>query len=367
MSPSRSARRRAHPRAALLAPVILVALTAVAMAAATPEEPLPAQVEELIRQGNELRRDGKDHAAVGLFQKAYDLQRSPRTAGQLGLAESALGYWMAAERHLGEALAAPRHPWMEKNKEKIEKAMAHVQSYIAEIEVTGPAGAELLVNTRPVGTLPLQQPVRVPEGVLQLVLRAPGYEEGSRNVRVSGGKKETIRLTLERAQAPAAPNLAGGGAAAAPTARGSELGMGMTSRPVKDEGGGPAWVRPAAWAAAAGAAVALSVGTYGVFRQRSKRDEFDGYTGPPPGNAMCSTSANMQGGAECAALYKEAQNAANLAIGGFIAGGVLAGAAITGFLLSGGDTNRDHASSGGGTWQLQLGPHRAQAGYAVRF
>src|SRR5687767_11306624 len=110
MSPSRSARRRAHAWAALLAPVILAALTAVAMAAATPEEPLPAQVEELIRQGNELRRDGKDHAAVGLFQKAYDLQRSPRTAGQLGLAESALGYWMAAERHLGEALAAPRHP-----------------------------------------------------------------------------------------------------------------------------------------------------------------------------------------------------------------------------------------------------------------
>jgi len=64
------------------------------------------QVEELIRQGIELRQAGQDVRAFPLFQKAYESDRTPRTAGQLGLCELALGYWVESEKHLGEALAS---------------------------------------------------------------------------------------------------------------------------------------------------------------------------------------------------------------------------------------------------------------------
>ena len=72
----------------------------------------PAAVEDLIRKGNELRTKGEDQYALPLFQKAYDLERSPRTAAQLGLVEAALGYWLASERHLQEALTSTRNPWL---------------------------------------------------------------------------------------------------------------------------------------------------------------------------------------------------------------------------------------------------------------
>ena len=67
-------------------------------------------VEALIRQGVELRHQGHDVRALPLFQKAYGMTRTPRTAGQLGLCEMAMGYWLDAENHLGEALNVPEHP-----------------------------------------------------------------------------------------------------------------------------------------------------------------------------------------------------------------------------------------------------------------
>ena len=46
-----------------------------------------AEAEALIRQGLELRQQGRDAPALPLFQKAYDLAATPRTAGQLGCGE----------------------------------------------------------------------------------------------------------------------------------------------------------------------------------------------------------------------------------------------------------------------------------------
>ena len=331
--------------------------------AAWAAEPNPAEVEELIRQGNELRRKGKDFAAVAFFQKAYDLERSARTAAQLGLVESNLGYWMASERHLSEALAFPRHPWMVQHRAEIEKTLAHVQSYIGEIEVTGtPAGAELLVNGRPAGNLPLAAPVRVPEGVMQLALRAPGHTESTRSVRVAGGKREVVRFALEPARtsssgAPILPTDGQGQETVAGRAPGSELGMRTGSDQVGDA---PGWVRPAAWVATAGSALALSVGTYGVLRQRSKRDEFADYVGP--NRERCSTKAMNQGGAGCPTIYNEANAAARLAIVGFVAGGALAAGAILGFVMSnGGSSDADLA------WTVAVGPGQAGFGYRGRF
>ena len=344
-----------------------VGVLVVAPAAAVAAEPNPAEVEELIRQGNALRRDGKDFAAVPVFQKAYDLERSARTAAQLGLVEAKLGYYMAAERHIQEALAFPRHPWVSKNKELIEKTLNGVQSYIGELEVTGtPHGAELLVNGRSVGTLPLPAPLRLGEGEAQLALRSKGYEAATRSVRIAGGKKENVAFALERAKTPVATT--SGGPGGEPGAMGGPTdpaGLGV-NRSGARAGGTPAWVRPAAWTAAAASLASLSVGTYAVLRQRSKRDEFAEYIGSDGGR--CSTSVANQGGGRCHTIYEEANSAARLAIIGFVAGGVLATGAIVGFVLSNG------AGGGGGgddlglrDWQLALAPGEAQVGYVLRF
>src|SRR4051812_2423486 len=63
-----------------------------------------AEVEALIAKGNELRRARTPGPALPYFQKAYELARTPRTTGQLGLAELDAGYPVEAEEHLAAAL-----------------------------------------------------------------------------------------------------------------------------------------------------------------------------------------------------------------------------------------------------------------------
>jgi tetratricopeptide (TPR) repeat protein len=82
-----------------------------------------AEAEALISQGVELRQQGRDEKALPLFQKAYGLVPSPRTAGQLGFAEMAVGYWLDAKQHLNEALETPDHPWVKKNHDTINQAL----------------------------------------------------------------------------------------------------------------------------------------------------------------------------------------------------------------------------------------------------
>ena len=297
----------------------------------------PAQVEELIRQGNDLRRSGKDHAAVPVFRKAYDLERSARTAAQLGLVESQMGYWVASEQHLQEALAFSRHPWLEKNRAVVEQTLAKVQSYIGELDVFGaPTGAEVLINGKAVATLPLARPVRVAEGPVQVGLQAPGHITGTTTVTIEGGQRQSVRLSLQPGADPGAP----GGRPVAGSAGSGEPGVpgagGRTDLSESAASRSPAgWLRPAAWAATVGAVAGLAVGGYSLRNQWKARDDFDNHI--EGGVKPCATGATNKGGTHCLSLYNQAQSAGTLAIVGFAAGGVLATGAVIGFLMSAGD------------------------------
>jgi PEGA domain len=300
----------------------------------SPAHGQPAAVEDLIRKGNDLRTKGEDQYALPLFQKAYDLERSPRTAAQLGLVEAALGYWMSSERHLQEALTSTRNPWLIRYETQIRKTLAHVQASIGEVEVNGsPRGAAVLVNGQPVGQLPLAQPVRIGEGAVQVVLRAPGYKEGSSYSKVAGGQRVTVSVHLEQLPAlvPAPP-------AKSNPERGKTRGQGPVIAQSRAEraDGQATWIRPATWIAATTAVVALSVGAYGLHTQRTKGEEFDNY---PSGSSTksCGASRPDRGGPTCRTLYNQAQTGKRLMIGGFAAGGVLATAAIVGFVISSSD------------------------------
>src|SRR5438309_7479013 len=120
---------------------VLVAVLSSAARAADIES-----VEALIRQGVELRHQGHDVRALPLFQKAYGMTRTPRTAGQLGLCEMAMGYWLDAENHLSEALNDPQHPWVSRNLGDLTGALASVRTNIGDVVVGGgPVGAEVVV------------------------------------------------------------------------------------------------------------------------------------------------------------------------------------------------------------------------------
>ena len=145
-----------------------------------------AEVETLIAKGNDLRREGKPGTALPYFQKAYDIARTPRTAGQLGLAELAVGYPVEAAEHLATALESPNDPSVKRFRKMLTDALTMARQQIGEVAVRGtPPGAEVFVNGRTVGTLPLSSPIKLAPSNTELAVRAPGFSERREVVRVT--------------------------------------------------------------------------------------------------------------------------------------------------------------------------------------
>jgi len=167
------------------------------------------QADALIEQGVKLRVEGKPAEALDLFTKAHAIAPSARTLAQIGLAEGSLRQWTEAETHLEAALATHDTPWIEnhRNREALEQALASIRGHIGHITVLGPEGADVSVEGRPVGRLPLAAPLRLPEGDARIEGTAPGRKSAIARVTVLGGTESTVALDLPPTipQAPILP------------------------------------------------------------------------------------------------------------------------------------------------------------------
>lgn len=166
--------------------------------------------DAMITRGLELRRAGKDAEALEMFQHADMLAPSPRTAGQLGLVESALAHWSDAEAHLNASLGTPLDPWVHKNHTLLDQALSIAKSHIGQITISGPEGATVTVGGKTIGTLPHQTPVRVGEGTAIVTATAPGYKQFIMSVPVQAGMQTPLKIALDPidvrpAEPPAAP------------------------------------------------------------------------------------------------------------------------------------------------------------------
>jgi hypothetical protein len=159
------------------------------------------EAEMRIQRGIQLRKSEDDMAALPEFQKAYELAPGPRAAGQLGLSEQALGLWDLAELHLTECLRATGDAWVEKHRQALEDALKTVRGHVGAVEIRGePVGAEVHVNGRKVGELPLPRDglVRVSEGDADIELRATGYERSIQKVRIRPYQVERLVVRLQK-------------------------------------------------------------------------------------------------------------------------------------------------------------------------
>jgi len=275
-----------------------LAVASVAAAAGAQEK-----ADELARQGIELRRRGDDARSLPLFQEAHRIAPTPRSAVQLGTAEQALSRWTEAEEHITQGLRSAEDPWIRKNRAAIDDALRTVKSHIATVEVTGdPAGAEVLVNGRKVGALPLGGAVRVNGGSVDVEVSAAGYRRGFRTVNVPAGEYQTVVIRLEKLDEPPPPPPPPPPTASVP------------------------WQRWAAIGAFAGGAVAAGVGTYGVIRFNDRVSTF---------NSKCDESSmgplsksTHQPDNACAGWQADYKNARTLAIVGFSVAGALAATGV---------------------------------------
>jgi hypothetical protein len=181
---------------------ILLFAASVARGADTPG----AQADDLINQGFQLRLQGKNAEALDLFMRAHALAPSSKTLGQIGSAELALHRWIDAETHLEDALSRKDGPWIESHRASLEKSLAEAQQQIGRVEFRGPVGADISVDGRHVGTLPLPAPVHVGAGSAHVVAVATGYTPLQEDIPVRGGETKAVPLVLLPTVPVAAPS-----------------------------------------------------------------------------------------------------------------------------------------------------------------
>ncbi|MCG5053907.1 MAG: PEGA domain-containing protein [Myxococcales bacterium] len=210
-----------------------------------------APAESLIKEGLRLRRAGRDIDALEKFQRAYELDPTPRAAAQVGLCLQAIGRWVDADFKLSEALTSAEDPWVKKNAAIIKESIEAVKSHVGRIEVLGsPQGAEVVVAGKTVGRLPLATPVPVDEGLVDVEVRAEGHDTLVRSLEVKGGQYQKAVFRLEPKVA-APPPLTSGDM----SAEGGEAPM-LTASSQREEGDTPLYKKGWFWGALGAAAVA---------------------------------------------------------------------------------------------------------------
>jgi hypothetical protein len=294
------------------------------------------QAEALIREGVQLRAQDQTGRALPLFEKAYRISRTPRTAGQLGLCELELRNYAEAELHLAEALAVPDHPWIAKNRATLKRQLDVARANVGELALTvSPAYAEVLLNNKPADQVRLGVPIHLGKGPVDIEVRTPGYEPVRGTIIIVAGKRveRSYSLALLPPPPPSMP-AADAGPAFTPA---------IGSPPA--ETGKSDLRRVAAWVTGGGALAALALGTVEAFNAASKRDAFNDHTSAVGGVALpdCTTVSLA---AQCKPLKDAYDSAITLSIVGFVAAGVLGAASSALFVLSssGHVTNAERAA-----------------------
>lgn len=156
-----------------------------------------AQAASFLNNGNTLFEKGDYAAALAKYEKAYATYASPKILFNIGEAHNKLEHPVEAaeayERFLAEAKTDPASPAAKKVRERLDALKAK----LAYLEVTGdPIGAELKLDGKVVGTLPLAKPLRVKPGQHDLAAAKPGFEATKLSVDAPKGVTTPVEVKL---------------------------------------------------------------------------------------------------------------------------------------------------------------------------
>ena len=257
---------------------IFLALVLVAGSGLAQVRPTPADdLDNTVKRGIALRRQGKDQEALAAFQQAAAIRRTERVVAQIALAEQALGLWVEAARDFDEALHSHADAWVEANRRNLEEARAVVNDHLGSLSVWGqPDGAVVSVNEKPVGKLPTVDWIRIPLGNARLGVRAEGYDDLTRQLDVQRGAH--LREHVELVKVVSTPSLVTASAVPVAVLANDEP---TRTRAAPGESAAPIYTRWWFWTAVGVVAAGVAVGAVALSRN-----------GTPNGcdaNATCAT------------------------------------------------------------------------------
>jgi hypothetical protein len=179
---------------------VLLLLGAPAIARAAEEDgQVDLATQDLVQQGIQLRRSGKDEAALRAFLDAE--ARSPssvRVLLHVTAAAQATGRWLLAHQYLQKAAQYRSDPYYQRHRASVQAVEDAVAQRVGQLRVIGtPSGAEVLINGEVVGTLPMDGPRPLVVGSYLLEVRKPGYFSVRRPFEIVGGahpSQEAVEL-----------------------------------------------------------------------------------------------------------------------------------------------------------------------------
>jgi hypothetical protein len=247
---------------------------------------------------------------------------------------------LSAHEHLTEALTSVTfHPWIADNRATLEAQLAIADSHLAEITIEGkPEGADVVINRKRVGALPLPGAIKVNEGRIDIELGAPGHEPMTRTLTVAGKGHERVYVAL------------------VPTATSAAPVAGSTPSPRREDREEVSALRRALpWTLLAAGAAAVGVGVWQHLAWRESQDKFDA-------NLLCGENDLNRGfHPDCEPLYNDLNRHRMAAFVAYGAAGVLAGTAIAIFMFDAGK------ASGGSAPAVAFTPGGLLASYRMTF
>lgn len=225
------------------------------------------------------KMEAKDHAgALKAFQGAHAIMNVPTTGLDLAKAHAALGQLLEARE---VALSVTRSPAKVDDPEAFADARKAAEVLAAGLDpripsvvisVAGPApeGVSITLDGAALAVATLSLPRKVNPGRHRIVVSAPGFEEGAREVDVAEGTSVPVEMSLARAvTAASAQPIASSGVTAAPVVTSAAVGTSAavvtsaavgTAAPAVTGAAGAARTPGWAWAAGGAGLVALGVG-----------------------------------------------------------------------------------------------------------
>jgi len=168
-----------------------------------PTLPPDQRAATIVDEAMALHAAGSLNDALERYRDAYALFPTPRGTAQMGLCEETLGDLGSAQLHIDDALKAKKDTWIREKKKDLRAAQKRIKREAGTLSVSGsPDGAEVFIDARSVGTLPLFAPLRLVRGSHKVLAKKAGYTDIEQVVDLPAHGNRQVVITLAEAPPP---------------------------------------------------------------------------------------------------------------------------------------------------------------------
>lgn len=152
---------------------------------------------EHFERGLELYREGSLDAALVEFERAYESVPDYRVLYNLAQVQAQRGEYVEALSFFDKYLKEGGAEIAETRRTEVEQDIVKLNGRVGRLWVeSNSPGAEVFVNGKLVGLLPMQQPVLVNSGMCEIRVTKPGFEPRLHQLKVAGGEQPRVSLPL---------------------------------------------------------------------------------------------------------------------------------------------------------------------------